>query len=198
MFLILHYPMIFFCKSKVLFRHFRGIPIIVWIVDRSLGFSLVSDFVHNVESRSKVCSSFTTIDKMNNIARYNLIDTKYRQMEFRSARWRCSRALFGNTWSNKSEWWLPEGENPWNLLFSIRIQAQTKSNQGSKPWNLMDVPIVEWQRHCSRVTTIRHHPVFPFGGSIVECGSLKLSRLNLTESEGENSTIVEFQALKVR
>ena len=32
----------------------------------------------------------------------------------------------------------------------------------------MDVPIVWWQRHCSRVTTIRHHPVFPFGGSIVE------------------------------
>jgi hypothetical protein len=62
----------------------------------------------------------------------------------------------------------------------------------------MDVPIVEWQRHCSRVTTIRHHPVFPFGGSIVECGSLKLSRLNLTESEGENFMIVEFQALESR
>ena len=123
MFLILHYPMIFFCKSKVLFRHFRGIPIIVWIVDRSLGFSLVSDFVHNVESRSKVCSSFTTIDKMNKIARYNLIDTKYHQMAFWLARWCCSYVLLGNPWSNKSKWRPPEGDNQWNLLFSSRMIA---------------------------------------------------------------------------
>ena len=46
----------------------------------------------------------SAIDKINNIARYNLIDTKYRQMVFKSARWHCSRALFGNPWSNKSEW----------------------------------------------------------------------------------------------
>ena len=77
------------------------------------------------------------IDKINNIAKYNLINTKYCQMAFWSVRWRCSRALFGNPWSNESEWWPPEGENPWNLLFSIRIQAQTKSNQGSKPWKLI-------------------------------------------------------------
>ena len=44
------------------------------------------------------------IDKMNNIVRYNLNDTKYRQMAFQLARWRCSCGLFGNTWSNKSEW----------------------------------------------------------------------------------------------
>ena len=44
------------------------------------------------------------IDKMNNIVGYNLNDTKYRQMAFQLARWHCSLALFGNPWSNKSEW----------------------------------------------------------------------------------------------
>ena len=62
------------------------------------------------------------IDKINNIARYTLINTKYRQMAFRLARWHCSCVLFGNPWSNKSEWWPPEGDNSWNLLFSSRIR----------------------------------------------------------------------------
>ena len=31
----------------------------------------------------------------------NEMDAKYRQMAFRSARWHCSGALFGNPWSNK-------------------------------------------------------------------------------------------------
>ena len=44
------------------------------------------------------------IDKINNTARYNLIDTKYHQMAFRLARGRCDCVLFGNPWSNKSEW----------------------------------------------------------------------------------------------
>ena len=44
------------------------------------------------------------IDKINNIARYSLFDTKYCQMVFRSDRWHFSRALFGNPWSIKSEW----------------------------------------------------------------------------------------------
>ena len=35
------------------------------------------------------------IDKINNIAMYNLINWKYGQMVFQSARWPCSRALFG-------------------------------------------------------------------------------------------------------
>ena len=64
-----------------------------------------------------------TIDKINNIAKYNLIDTKYCQMVFQLARWRCSPALFGNPWSNKTEWWQPEGGNPWNLLFSSWIST---------------------------------------------------------------------------
>ena len=64
------------------------------------------------------------IDKINNIARYNLIDTKYQQMAFRLARWCCNHALFGNPWSNKSEWWLSEEDIPWNLLFSSRIEIQ--------------------------------------------------------------------------
>ena len=74
-----------------------------------------------------VCSTFGPkylcwrIEIINNIARHNLIDAKYHQMAFRSARWRCSRALFGSPWSNKSEWWPPEGDNPWNLLFSSWI-----------------------------------------------------------------------------
>ena len=63
----------------------------------------------------------SNINKINNIAWYNLIDTKYFQMVFRLVRWRCSRALFGNPWSNKSEWRPPEGDNPWNLLCSSRI-----------------------------------------------------------------------------
>ena len=36
--------------------------------------------------------NYRTIDKVNNIARYNLINTKY------------GHGLFGNPWSNKSEW----------------------------------------------------------------------------------------------
>ena len=66
------------------------------------------------------------IDKINNIARYNLIDTKYRQMVFRSARWRCSCLLFRKPWSNKSEWWPPERDNPWNLLFSSWAELRHK------------------------------------------------------------------------
>ena len=64
---------------------------------------------------------------VNNKARYNLIDTKYSQMAFQLARWRCSRALFGNPWSNKSEWWPPEGDNPWNLLFSSQISVNERA-----------------------------------------------------------------------
>ena len=42
------------------------------------------------------CLRFSvSIDKINNIARYNLIDTKYRQISFQLARWGCSHALFG-------------------------------------------------------------------------------------------------------
>ena len=40
-----------------------------------------------------------SIDEINN----NWINTKYRQMAFRSTRWRCSRALFENPWSNESD-----------------------------------------------------------------------------------------------
>ena len=36
------------------------------------------------------------IEIINNIARHNLINAKYRQMVFRSARWHCSREFFGN------------------------------------------------------------------------------------------------------
>ena len=39
-------------------------------------------------------------------------------------RWRSDQsvpAIFWNPWSHKSEWWPPEGDNPWFLLFSIRI-----------------------------------------------------------------------------
>ena len=36
------------------------------------------------------------IEIINNIARHNLIDAKYSQMAFRSARWRCSWEFFGN------------------------------------------------------------------------------------------------------
>ena len=79
---------------------------------------------------------FTQIETYNNIARYNLIDTKYHQMAFRSpsegapitVRWRSDQsqpAIFLNTWSNKSEWWPPEGDNPWNLLFSSQIVHKT-------------------------------------------------------------------------
>ena len=67
------------------------------------------------------------IDKINNIARYNFIDTKYHQMAFRSARWRCSHVLFGSPWSNKSEWWPPEGDNPLNLLFSSWVLVHNPS-----------------------------------------------------------------------
>ena len=49
---------------------------------------------------------------------HSQIHSKYRQMAFRLARWRCCCELFENPWSNKSEWWPPEGGNPWNLLFS--------------------------------------------------------------------------------
>jgi hypothetical protein len=42
-----------------------------------------------------------TIDKINNIARCNLIAEKYHQMAFRLARWRCSCTLFGNPYTLK-------------------------------------------------------------------------------------------------
>ena len=41
-----------------------------------------------------------------------------------TVRWRSDRsqpAIFWNPWSNKSEWWPPEGDNSWNLLFSSWI-----------------------------------------------------------------------------
>ena len=53
-------------------------------------------------------------------------------------RWRCSRALFGNHWSNKSEWWPLEGDKPWNLLFSSRFGANFSPDEWSQEnfrWN---------------------------------------------------------------
>ena len=47
---------------------------------------------------------FTQQCKINNITRCNLINRKYHQMAFRSARWRFSCTLFGNPWSNESKW----------------------------------------------------------------------------------------------
>ena len=50
-------------------------------------------------------------------------------------RWRSDQSLpvnFWNPWSNKSEWWLQEGDNPWNLLFSSRIVARSNSSAESK------------------------------------------------------------------
>ena len=41
-------------------------------------------------------SIFFLIEIINNKARHNLINVKYRQMAFRSARWRCSWEFFGN------------------------------------------------------------------------------------------------------
>ena len=66
------------------------------------------------------------IDKINNIAKYNLIDTNYHQIAFWLARWLCSRTLSGNLWSNKSEWWPPEGDNLWN--FSSQINSWKRGN----------------------------------------------------------------------
>ena len=64
-----------------------------------------------------------------NIARYNLINTRYIPSDGIpiTIRWRSDQfqpAIFWNPWSNKSEWWLPEGDNPWNLLFSSQIPSK--------------------------------------------------------------------------
>ena len=75
----------------------------VWHPRNSKVYTLLNSIAHCALSNHWQIS----IDKINNIARYNLIDTKFHQMVFRSARWRCSRALYGNQWSNKSEWWPP-------------------------------------------------------------------------------------------
>ena len=37
-------------------------------------------------------------------------------------------AIFWNPWSNKSEWWPPEGDNPWNLLFSSQMSNCSKDS----------------------------------------------------------------------
>ena len=44
-----------------------------------------TQFNDNVSKTIITLLKFSKIDKINNIARYNLIDTKYRQMAFRSA-----------------------------------------------------------------------------------------------------------------
>ena len=37
-------------------------------------------------------------------------------------------AIFWNPWSNKSEFWLPERDNPWILLFSSQIKWALKNS----------------------------------------------------------------------
>ena len=64
---------------------------------------------------------------INLAANNNWINAKYHQVAFRSIiRWGSDQSqpvIFNwNPWSNKSEWWSPEGDNPWNLLFSSRIE----------------------------------------------------------------------------
>ena len=38
-------------------------------------------------------------------------------------------AIFWNPWSNKSEWWPPEGDNPWSLLFTSYLHSRLCSNK---------------------------------------------------------------------
>ena len=83
-------------------------------------------------------SSFSCLQLIQNLAPYvtrqrqcdillnnNWINAKYRQICIPiTVRWRSDQAkpaIFWNPWSNKSEWWPPERDNPWNLWFSSWI-----------------------------------------------------------------------------
>ena len=115
-------------RSKIATKIQRMIwcPVSLCLLDNTTQWQILYDFVQKLNIRIPLCflrlsmcllnnfiykiyqyaflglTFYTTIEKINNITRYNLINRKYHQMALRSARWRFSCALFGNPWSNKS------------------------------------------------------------------------------------------------
>ena len=80
----------------VIVRPFFAIWITLAVNYEKGGFQLEFVSISQVINHMASYNSSALIDKINNIARHNLIDTKYHQMVFRSARWHCSCGLFGN------------------------------------------------------------------------------------------------------
>ena len=85
-----------------------------------------------------------------------------------TVRWRSNQsqpAIFWNPWSNNSEWWPPEGDNPWNLFISSRINIffPPKSLHGYivPPWACSScVPKAARRRRkypVDRVAVARNH-----------------------------------------
>ena len=106
---------ILFKLTKHSYRHADVLPYIVISQVYSLNPSV---FVWGF-------ATFSLIEIINNKARHNLINVKYHQMAFQSARWRWSGSFLGTPWSNESDAQPPEGDNPRNLLFSSRITLYT-------------------------------------------------------------------------
>ena len=93
-----------------------------WFSTNFLNFlsCLLLSSVSYWQSWLAVDSQLETEKLLRLITTYNLIDTKYRQMAF----WLPSDGapISPNQWSfGTPEWWLPERDNPWSLLFSSRI-----------------------------------------------------------------------------
>ena len=60
-------------------------------------------------------------------------------------RWRSNQsqpANFWNPWSNKSEWWPPEGDTPWNLLFSSQMFNKFLSFHETELFNFSQISLV--------------------------------------------------------
>ena len=82
------------------------------------------------------------------------IDKQHSQT-FRSARWRCSHALFGNPWSNKSEWWPPEGDNPFKFVVLQPYKVSKLLHPSSGEW-------IEIEKNKVGVSQVTTHPLKMF------------------------------------
>ena len=103
-----------------------------------------------------------------NIASYNLIDTKHCQIAFQSPS-DCT-PIRPYQWSFRTpgqtkviEWWLPEGDNPWSLMFNSQMIGISDaclpshlSQQTSKPNYILDCQI-SGLRNCLTMRSHCHH-----------------------------------------
>ena len=102
-------------------------------------FPLFHDITKNLIFQRVQCmfslskNSVYYIEIINNKARHNLINVKYRQMAFQSARWRCSWEFFGNPLVKRKWCTAAGGRQPTN---EICCRTKKLSNRKNKVFDV--------------------------------------------------------------